>query len=174
MSTLPARSYPSNSCVWPQRRRVWWQSMGPPSHPASASARLDSHECQRSSGQGILHFNIPHHTFTRISTRGWWPYRPAVTRAMRNKHVIHYDFMKSGDRPLEVPLCTRGLLLKRPFWVFLSYYTSYIQAIGLIWKAYISSSNACMVAWYLTNSDWVTDQNVKRVWSTPARLRRPK
>ena len=27
----------------------------------------------------------------RYKTRGQWPYRPAATRAMRNRHVMLYD-----------------------------------------------------------------------------------
>ena len=45
-----------------------------------------------------------------------------------------------------------------------------IEAIGVIWMPYISSSNGVIVAWCPIRSDWVTDQNVERVWSTPAGL----
>ena len=30
-------------------------------------------------------------TTTECATRGQWPYRPAATRAMRNRHVVLYD-----------------------------------------------------------------------------------
>ena len=69
------------------------------------------------------------------------------TRGSTFKHIIHF--------------------LSKNCW-------SDLEAIGVIWKAQVSSSSGCIVAWYWIRSDWVTDQNVRRVWSTPARLKRQK
>ena len=48
-------------------------------------------EATKMTTRGNMHMDARVIEVNKLTTRGQWPFRPAATRAMKNRHVMLYD-----------------------------------------------------------------------------------